>query len=95
MLHAIEKLAKGGSAKEVCVEYGLNEEGELRPVKKKEVKKDVLPDIRAIQLLMEEKDLSNLTMEELIRERDEIKKSLEGADGGRGTTRGENRGKGE
>ena len=61
---AILKLALGYSLEEVTEEYGV-EDGELKLVKRRETKKDVPPDLKAVKLLLEEKDYSALSDEEL------------------------------
>ena len=61
---AIMKVALGYCVEEVTEEYGV-EDGELKLLKRKETKKDVPPDLKAVKLLMDEKDWSLLTDEEL------------------------------
>ncbi len=61
---AILKVALGYSLEEVTEEYGV-EDGELKLVKRRETKKDVPPDLKAVKLLLEEKDYSALSDEEL------------------------------
>ena len=53
--NAIIKVALGYSLEEVTEEYGV-ENGELKLVKRKETKKDVPPDLKAVKLLLGEKD---------------------------------------
>lgn len=65
---AIMKVALGYSLEEVTEEYGV-EDGELRLVKRRETKKDVPPDLKAVKLLIDEKDYSLLSDEELEREK--------------------------
>ena len=60
---AILKVALGYSLEEVTEEYGV-EDGELKLVKRRETKKDVPPDLKAVKLLLEEKDYSALSDEE-------------------------------
>lgn len=65
---AIMKVALGYSLEEVTEEYGVKD-GELRLVKRRETKKDVPPDLKAVKLLIDEKDYSLLSDEELEREK--------------------------
>lgn len=60
----IEKLAQGYSVEEITEEYGV-EEGELKLVKRREVKKEVPPDLKAVKLLEEADDYSVLSDEQL------------------------------
>lgn len=73
---AIEQLAYGAVSRETSYEYGLDEEGNLRPVRKKETIKEEAPDFRAIQYVHETERLENWTDEELIREKASIEKQL-------------------
>ena len=66
--NAVRKVALGFSLEEVTEEYGV-EDGELKLVKRKETRKDVPPDLKAVKILMEEKDYSALSDEELEREK--------------------------
>ena len=68
---AIMKVALGYSVEEVTEEYGV-EDGELKLIKRKETKKDVPPDLKAVKLLMDEKDWSVLTDEELEAEKNRL-----------------------
>ena len=72
---AILKVALGYSLEEVTEEYGV-EDGQLKLVKRKETKKDVPPDLKAVKLLMEDKDYSVLSDEELEREKQKLLKRL-------------------
>ncbi len=65
---ALLKVALGFSLEEVTEEYGV-EDGELKLVKRRETRKDVPPDLKAAKLLLEEKELSSLSDEELEEER--------------------------
>ena len=73
--NAIMKVALGYSLEEVTEEYGV-EDGELKLVKRKETKKDVPPDLKAVKLLMEDKDYSVLSDEELEQEKQKLLKRL-------------------
>lgn len=64
----IERLAHGYSVEEITEEYGV-EDGELKLVKRREVKKEVPPDLKAVKLLEEAEDYSCLSDEELETER--------------------------
>ena len=68
---AIMKVALRYSLEEVTEEYGV-EDGELRLVKRRETKKDVPPDLKAVKLLIDEKDYSLLSDEELEREKQRL-----------------------
>ena len=61
---AILKVALGYSVEEVTEEYGV-EDGELRLVKRKKTRRDVPPDLKAAKLLLDEKNYSALSDEEL------------------------------
>ena len=76
---AIMKVALGYSLEEVTEEYGV-EDGELKLVKRKETKKDVPPDLKAVKLLMEDKDYSVLSDEELEAEKQKLLKRLKEAE---------------
>lgn len=68
---AIYKCATGFSLTETVEEFGV-EDGELKLVKRKEVKKDIPPDLKAVQLLLSGEDYSSLSDEELERERQRL-----------------------
>lgn len=72
---AIMKVALGYSLEEVTEEYGV-EDGELKLVRRKETKKDIPPDLKAVRLLMEDKDYSALSDEELEAEKQKLLKQL-------------------
>ena len=61
---AVLKVALGYSLEEVTEEYDARD-GELKLVKRKETRKDVPPDLKAVQLLLSEDDYSALSDEEL------------------------------
>lgn len=75
----IEKLAHGYSVEEITEEYGV-EDGELKLVKRREVKKEVPPDLKAVKLLEEAEDYSALTDEELEAEKKRLLLQLKGED---------------
>jgi len=68
---AIEKLAGGYSVTEVTKEYA-DRDGELVLVKKKETKKFVPPDMKAISYLLGGERIEEKSEEELIAERAEL-----------------------
>ncbi len=68
---AILKVALGYSLEEVTEEYGV-EDGALKLVKRKETKKDIPPDLKAVKLLLEDTDYSALSDEELKEERQKL-----------------------
>ena len=61
---AVLKVALGYSLEEVTEEYDARD-GELKLVKRKETRTDVPPDLKAVQLLLNEDDYSALSDEEL------------------------------
>lgn len=67
---AIKKVAMGYSLQEVTEEYGV-EDGEVKLLKRKETRKDVPPDLKAVKMLLEEsgQDFSSMSDEELNNER--------------------------
>lgn len=77
---ALLKKALGYEAKEVIEEY-VSDDGEIRLSKKKVTKKNVPPDITAIKLLLGEKTpLTEMSDEELLKERERLIGLLKGAD---------------
>lgn len=68
---ALLKVALGYALEEVTEEYGV-EEGELKLVKRKETRKDVPPDLKAVKLLLDETDYSALSDEELEEEKKKL-----------------------
>ena len=72
---AIIKVALGYSLEEVTEEYGV-EDGQLKLVKRKETKKDIPPDLKAVKLLLDDKDYSALSDEELEAEKQKLLKRL-------------------
>ena len=61
---AVLKVALGYSLEEVTEEYDARD-GELKLVKRKETRKDVPPDLKAVKMLLGEENYSVLTDEEL------------------------------
>jgi hypothetical protein len=73
---AIRKVAVGYSLEEVTEEYGV-EDGEVKLLKRKETRKAVPPDLRAVKMLLEgEGDFGGMTDEELFAERERLLKVL-------------------
>jgi hypothetical protein len=74
---ALIKRAMGFDAKEVIEEY-VGEEDGVKLTKKKVTYKFIPPDVTALKLLIEgeDEDLSTLSDEELIREKERLLKSL-------------------
>ncbi len=68
---AILKVALGFSVEEVTEEYDAKE-GELKLIKRKETRKDIPPDLKAVKMMLESSDYSALSDEELERERQRL-----------------------
>ncbi len=77
---AILKVALGFTVEEVTEEYDAKD-GELRLIKRKETKKDVPPDLKAVKLLLEDSDYSSLTDEQLEEERQRLLRELKEEEG--------------
>lgn len=73
---ALVRCAVGLSASEVVEEFSADGDGELKLVKRKVTRRDVPPDIKAVKMLMEGENLSELSDEELAAERDRLIKRL-------------------
>lgn len=73
--NAVRRVALGFSLEEVTEEYGV-EDGELKLVKRKETRKDVPPDLKAVKILMEDTDYSALSDEALAQEKTRLLKLL-------------------
>ena len=71
IIDAVRKVALGFSLEEVTEEYGV-ENGELKLVKRRETRKDVPPDLKAVKILIGEKDYSLLSDEELEAEKNRL-----------------------
>ena len=86
---ALLKVALGFQVAEVTEEYA-EVDGELKLTKRKETKKDIPPDLKAVQLLLaggEEQPYSLMSDEELEAEKNRLLAMLEG-DEGKGKTSG-------
>ena len=77
---ALCKKALGFSIDEITEEYGADEGDKLKLIKRKVVSKQIPPDISALKILFEyedkELDLSNMTDEELLNEKEKIMELL-------------------
>ena len=74
---AVRRVALGFRIEEVTEEYGV-EDGELKLVKRKETRKDVPPDLKAVKILIGEKeDYSLLSDEELEAEKNRLLMQLQ------------------
>ena len=76
---ALLKVALGYQVAEVTEEYA-EEDGELKLVKRKKTKKDVPPDLKAVQILLSEEggEYEKWTDEQLEEERQRLLASLKG-----------------
>ncbi len=73
---AILKVALGFTVEEITEEYDAKE-GELKLIKRKETKKDVPPDLKAVKLLLEDgTDYSALSDEQLEAEKQRLIREL-------------------
>ncbi len=71
----VEKLAHGYAVEEVTEEYSV-EDGELKLVKRREVKKQIPPDLKAVKLLADAEDYAAFSDEELEAEKNRLLKQL-------------------
>lgn len=76
VLDAVLKRAKGYEAKETVEEYAVVD-GSLELVKKKITIKDVPPDMTAVKLIFDSGSVSDLTDEQLEKERQRLIKELD------------------
>ena len=74
---ALYRVATGYSVEEVTEEYGV-EDGELKLLRRKEVRKEIPPDLKAVKLLLEGEsiDCRSLTDEQLEAEKQRLLKEL-------------------
>ncbi len=79
---ALLKVAVGYSVEEVTEEYA-EVDGEMKLMKRKETKKDIPPDLKAVQILLADSDtdFSKMSDEELEKERDRLLAELESKSG--------------
>ncbi len=76
---ALAKKAMGYNLDEVVEEYTVDEAGEEKLIKKKVTKKFVPPDLSSAKVLLEKykgNEISTMTKEELLRERQRLLKQL-------------------
>ena len=81
---ALIKKALGYDAMEVVEEYAQGDEGDVRLTKRKVTKKSVPPDVSALKILIEGeglKPISQMTDEELEREKQRLLRLLEEGQG--------------
>ena len=77
IIDAVRNVALGYSLEEVPEEYGV-ENGELKLVKRRETRKDVPPDLKAVKILIGEKeDYSLLSDKELEAEKNRLLMQLQ------------------
>ena len=85
---ALLKKALGYSASETVEEYGIDEEGQKRLVKKKVTKKHFSPDISAVKVLLEryyktyEERVLAMSDDDLAKEKVRLEKLLKGEEDG-------------
>lgn len=73
---ALKKVALGFSTEEVTEEYGV-EDGEVKLLKRRETRKEIPPDLKAVKLLLEESlNVTEMTDEELEEEKIRLLKLL-------------------
>ena len=74
---ALMKVAVGYSVEEVTEEYA-EVDGEMKLLKRKETKKDVPPDLKAVQMILSgsEAEMTKLSDEELEKEKKRLLKEL-------------------
>ncbi len=72
---ALLKCAVGFSTSETVEEYAAVD-GELMLVKRKVTNRDVPPDIKAVKMLLEDDDLSTLSTEQLLEQKERLLKLL-------------------
>lgn len=68
---ALKRCAVGFETGEVVEEFAM-ENGELKLVKKKVTRRDIPPDIKAVKMLLDGENVSQLSEEELEREKERI-----------------------
>lgn len=72
---AVLKVALGFQVEEITEEYDARD-GELKLIKRRETRKDIPPDLKAVRLLLEGTDYSALSDEELEAERARLAAAL-------------------
>ena len=73
---AIRKVALGFCVEEITEEYAV-EDGEARLIKRRKTRKDVPPDLKAVNLLREGQDYAALSDEQLEAERQRLLRELQ------------------
>ena len=68
---ALKRCAVGFETGEVVEEFVM-EDGELKLVKKKVTRRDIPPDIKAVKMLLDGENISQLSEEELEKEKEHI-----------------------
>ena len=78
---ALKKCAVGFGTSEVVEEFAV-EDGELKLVKRKVTRRDIPPDIKAVKMLLDDDDVSEMSDEQLESERQRLIRQLkeEGGD---------------
>lgn len=74
---ALKKVAFGFSLEEVTEEYSV-EDGEIKLVKRREIRKDVPPDLKAVKMLLdgETMNVAKMSDEQLEKEKQRLLKIL-------------------
>ena len=72
---ALKKCAVGFGTSEVVEEFAV-EDGELKLVKRKVTRRDIPPDIKAVKMLLDNDDVSEMSDEQLESERQRLLRQL-------------------
>lgn len=72
---ALKKCAVGFGTSEVVEEFAV-EDGELKLVKRKVTRRDIPPDIKAVKMLLDDEDVSEMSDEQLESERQRLIRQL-------------------
>ena len=72
---ALKKCAVGFGTSEVVEEFAV-EDGELKLVKRKVTRRDIPPDIKAVRMLLDDDDVSEMSDEQLESERQRLIRQL-------------------
>ncbi len=72
---ALKKCAVGFGTSEVVEEFAV-EDGELKLVKRKVTRRDIPPDIKAVKMLLDDDDVSEMSDEQLESERQRLIRQL-------------------
>lgn len=76
---ALKKCAVGFDTSETVEEFAV-QDGELKLVKRKVTKRDIPPDIKAVKMLLDDRQESGFSDEELSAEREKLIKMLKEED---------------